>query len=91
MYKDAGFAAPLQTAVGFDDGGAHAGSPARNVGGLNWRHAATVALLLVTLPAFLLAAALSLPVMVLAAGASACRSAWRHWQAREHMPAAPLR
>ena len=90
MYKNTGFSAPLQAAVGFD-GADRAGSPAGPVGGLNWRHAATVALLLVTLPAFLLAAALSLPVMAMVAAASGARSAWQHGQMREQEPTSAWR
>ena len=90
MHKNEGFAAPLQTAVGLDVGLAGAGSARPFLGG-SWRHLATLALLLVTLPVFLLAAAASLPVMLFLAGASGCRSAWRHWQARGQAPSSAWR
>ena len=91
MYKTASFAAPLQTAVGFDGGVLDTVSPARPPAGLSWRHVVTVGLLLVTLPVFAVAAALSLPVMLLVAGAAGIRRAWGHWQSGARGPITPSR
>jgi hypothetical protein len=91
MFKNASFAAPLQTAVGFDGGTARVASSARPPVGLSWRHVATVGLLLVTLPVLAAAAVVSLPVMLLVAGAAGARKAWQHWQAGNGTRITPLR
>jgi hypothetical protein len=91
MYKNASFAAPLQAAVGFDSSVARAASSSRPPTGLSWRHAGTAALLLVTLPVFAAAAVVSLPVMLLMAGAAGARKAWQQWQGGNDSSLTPLR
>jgi len=49
------------------------GGPQR---GLSWRHAATLMLLMVTLPVFALAATAAMPVLLVVASAEAMRQLW---------------
>lgn len=76
MYQDASFAAlppTADTGLAMHDASAPAQGPAA---GLTWRHVATGGLLLVALPVFALAAAVCLPVLMVAAGAQSLRQVW---------------
>jgi len=44
--------------------------------GMSWRHAATLMLLMVTLPVFALAATAAMPVLLVVASAEAMRRLW---------------
>ncbi len=86
MYKNASYAAPLSKAAGFDGRELRLASGVHTPTGLTWRHLATVALLLVTLPVFALAAAVSLPVLLLAGAGQGLRAALAQSPGRRRGP-----
>jgi hypothetical protein len=75
MYQDASYyVAPQLTDAGFNAFGAHAAAaPAPAPVGLGWRHAATLVLLLVSLPVFAVAALACLPVLLVVGGGEGLR------------------
>ena len=86
MYKNASYAGSFSTAAGFDGRELPAAPGSRLPTGPTWRHLATVALLLVTLPVFALAAVVSLPVLLLAGAGQGLRAALVQWQGRDREP-----
>jgi hypothetical protein len=66
MYPDASYAAPLLNEAEFNAyvGQEAASAPTPRSAALGWRHLATVVVLLLTLPVFVVAALASLPVLL---------------------------